>query len=228
MIRTLIIDDEPLAHEVILTYVNELEDLKVVGQFYSATEALDYIKEHTVDLIFLDIEMPVLNGLNFLSLLKEKPQVIITSAYQEYAIDGFDMDVADYLLKPFRFDRFVKAVDRVRGRMNSVAEKQGKGLLKNDFLFIKVDKKQVQLSLQEVSCFEAYGNYVKVWRADKALLTPRTLSSFESELPGYFVRIHKSFIVNRAHINYIEGDEILLLDGKRVAIGKQFKANLQL
>ena len=228
MIKTLIVDDEPLAHEVVLAYVKQREDLDVVGQCYAATEALEFLKDNKVDLILLDINMPVLSGLDFLSVLTNKPQVIITSAYQEYALEGFNMDVTDYLLKPFRFDRFSQALEKVKQQLALQHISSNEPVIDVESIFIKVDKKQVQINLTDVSCFEAYGNYVKVWRDGKSLLTPRTLTSFEQLLPeATFVRIHKSNIVNRTHIDYIEADSVMLTDGRKVAIGKQFKHNLK-
>lgn len=228
MIKTLIVDDEPLAHEVVLTYVKQRDDLDVVGQCYAATEALEFLKDNKIDLILLDINMPVLSGLDFLSVLTNKPQIIITSAYQEYALEGFNMDVTDYLLKPFRFDRFSQALEKVKQQLALQQISTNEPGTDVESMFIKVDKKQVQINLTEVSCFEAYGNYVKVWRDGKSLLTPRTLTSFEQLLPeATFVRIHKSNIVNRAHIDYIEADSVMLTDGRKVAIGKQFKHNLK-
>lgn len=232
-LRVLIVDDEPLAHEVVLTYIKERDDLLVVGQCYSGSEALEFVKSNNVDLIFLDIEMPVLTGFDFLSVLTNKPQVIITSAYQEYALEGFNMDVADYLLKPFRFDRFQQAIEKVKVRLTSKQEgSPGHNSeitrASNKTIFVKVDKKQIQVELAEVSCFEAYGNYVKVWRNQNALLTPKTLSSFEHTLPKeVFVRVHKSHIINKAMIDFIEADSVTLKCGKKVSIGKQFKHNLQ-
>ncbi|WDE08755.1 response regulator transcription factor [Thalassomonas viridans] len=229
MLRVLIVDDEPLAHEVVITYLNECQDLELAGQCYSGAEALAFVKENPVDLIMLDIEMPVLTGFDFLSMLPQKPQVVITSAYQEYALEGFNMDVTDYLLKPFRFDRFMQAIDKVKQRRLQTQPQATETGSQNDgqTIFIKVDRKQVQVNLAEISCFEAYGNYVKVWRNNRALLTPKTLTSFEQSLPGkQFVRVHKSAIVNYRMIDYIEGDTLKLTDGKEVAIGKQFKKNL--
>lgn len=223
MLRTLIVDDEPLAHQVVLTYAKEVSELSITGQCYSGAQALSFLEENEVDLIFLDIQMPGLTGLDVLSVMKNKPQVIIASAYQEYALDGFNMDVTDYLLKPFRFDRFLQAIEKVRQRIkpSSDLEQAAKDI------FIKVDRKQVKVELAQVSCLEAYGNYVKVWRNGTMLLTPATLSSFENSLPAkQFVRIHKSTIINLAHIDYISADIAKLRDGTEHAIGKQFKANL--
>jgi len=222
-LRTLIVDDEPLAHQIVQTYAKEIAEIELVGQCYSGNQALDFLKENTVDLIFLDIEMPGISGLDFLSMLEHKPQIVITSAYQEYALEGFNMDVTDYLLKPFRFDRFMRAIDKVRQRC--AGSDLGNAELQE--IFIKVDRKQVKLNLAQVSCLEAYGNYVKVWRNNVMLLTPATLSSFEQSLPGKnFVRIHKSIIINTDHIDYLLSDKVKLKDGKELPIGKQFKANL--
>jgi len=236
-IKTLIIDDEPLAHEIILTFAKELDDIEIIGQCYSGKEALAFIKEYeqTIDLLFLDIEMPVISGLDFLSLLSEKPQVVITSAYQEYAVEGFNMNVTDYLLKPYRFDRFKQAIAKVQSNLikqnDEVTYQHNKINAREeqheDVIFIKVDKKHIQVNLSEISCFEAYGNYVKVWRDGQSQLTAKTLSSFEQRLDNHvFIRVHKSAIINRSHIDYIEADKVHLSDGKIVAIGKNYKDNL--
>lgn len=232
-IRVLIVDDEPLAHDVVLTYINECEGLEVVGQCFSGSEALEFVKSTPVDLIFLDIEMPVLTGFDFISLLTTKPQVIITSAYQNYALEGFNMDVADYLLKPFRFDRFKQAIDKVHSRINSLLQMNTQETKNDDnfrasHIFIKVDKKKVLVSLDQVSRFESYGNYVKVWRGEESLLTPKTLSSFEESLDKkQFVRVHKTVIINIQMIDYFQTDSVTLNNGITVPIGKQYKHNLQ-
>jgi len=229
-LKTLIIDDEPLAHEVILKYLEDVPFIEVVGQCYLATEALTLLNSQSVDLLFLDINMPKLKGIDFLKILSQKPQVIITSAYQEYALESFELDVCDYLLKPFRFDRFLKAVNKAQENYKLIHHQAEQTVTTNTeqpaatSIFIKVDKKLIQLELSDIAYLEAYGNYVKVWVGDKSYLTPRTLSSFEEQLNQTdFVRVHKSFIVQKSHINFIEAAAITMNNGNVVALGKSYK-----
>lgn len=232
-LRCLIIDDEPLAHDIILAYINDVPFLTNIGHCYRATEALDFLNNHEIDLIFLDIRMPKLSGLDFLRTLQHKPLVIITSAYEEYALESFDLAVCDYLLKPFRFDRFLKAVNRAQEIYNlknpvekpvNMLQKEG---VATDKIAIKADKKHILLSLDEILYLESLGNYVKVWKDDGFLLTPRTLTSFEEQLPSTFVRIHKSFILNKKYVNYLEGNMAFLKNEQQIPVGKNYKATIK-
>ncbi|SDD50758.1 LytR/AlgR family response regulator transcription factor [Pedobacter soli] len=229
-LRCLIVDDEPLAHEVILTYAKDIPFIEIVAHCYRATEALDFLSKQEVDLIFLDIRMPKLNGLDFLRALQHKPQVIITSAYEEYALASFDLAVCDYLLKPFKLERFLMAVNRaltfqqLKKQSGSPIETIDTAQQQNAQISIKVDKKHVLLQLDEIHFLESLGNYVKVWKKNGFLLTPRTLGSFEDELPTQmFARIHKSFIVNKKEVDYFEGNSIILKSQQQVPIGKNYK-----
>lgn len=229
--RCLIIDDEPLAHEVILTYMADVPFLEKAGQCYLATEALTFLNKHAVDLIFLDIRMPKLGGLDFIRTLQLRPLIIVTSAYEEHALESFELEVCDYLLKPFRFDRFLKAVNRAQAQFNlrRQATVSGPGdALKTpdqpDFIYVKSDKKLVKVPLDEICYFESLGNYVKVWSDKKFLLTPRTMTGIEEQLPGkHFIRIHKSFIINKKHIHYIEGNLVHLKNGTQLPVGKNYR-----
>lgn len=231
-IRCLIVDDEPLAHEVILKYMEDVPFLEPVGQCYLATEALSFLSTHAADLLFLDIRMPKLSGLDFLRTLQQRPLVIITSAFEEHALESFDLEVCDYLLKPFRFDRFLKAANRalalytLKKQATETVLVPVRPVAANEpaSIYIKSDKKQVQLELDEIYYLESVGNYVKIWDARKYLLTPRTLSSFEEQLPpDTFVRIHKSYILNKKFVHYIEGNMIRLKNGKELPLGKSYK-----
>ncbi len=216
-LKAIIIDDEPLAHKVILKYASDIPFLEIVGQFYLATEAYNILNDQQIDLMFLDINMPVIKGLDFLRTLENKPAVIITSAYEEYALEGFELQVSDYLLKPFRFERFLKAINLVRSKTQKITKS-------SDQIFIKVDKKQIQLNLSEIQYLESYGNYVKVWTEDQFYLTPRTLTSFEEELDSNFQRIHKSFIVQKSYIKHVEGNMITVQNGSTITIGKSYRS----
>ncbi|KQC02202.1 LytTR family DNA-binding domain-containing protein [Pedobacter sp. Hv1] len=226
-LRCLIIDDEPLAHEVILEYSKDIPFLQICGQCYRATEAFEFLSSTEIDLIFLDIRMPKLSGLDFLRTLQRKPLIIITSAYEEYALESFDLAVCDYLLKPFRFDRFLKAVNRALENYdlkNKANHSTPTPANDGDQISIKADKKHILVKLNDLQYLESLGNYVKVWGDNEFLLTPRTLSSFEEQLPpDIFVRIHKSFILNKKYVHYLEGNMIFLKNGQQVPIGKNYK-----
>lgn len=235
IIRALLIDDEPLAHNIILEYASEVPFLQIVGQCYLATEALDFLKQQEVDLLFLDIHMPKLKGLDFLRILNNKPQVIITSAHGNYALESFELDVCDYLLKPFRLHRFLKAVHKAYDQLqlrrpatssplNPPNDAKGGAEVGEKQLFIKSDKRIIRLSWEDIYFLESHGNYVKVWLEHQFHLTPRTLSSFEQKLPGeLFSRVHKSYIIHKQCIDYLEGNRLVLVNGKTVPIGKNYR-----
>lgn len=229
-LRCLIVDDEPLAHGIITEYAKDIPFITIAGHCYRATEALDFLSKQQIDLIFLDIRMPKLNGLDFLRTLQHKPLVIITSAYEEYALESFDLAVCDYLLKPFRLDRFLKAANRALElyqlkKQNTATADFGNAIIKNEEqISLKVDKKHILINIEEIHFLESLGNYVKVWKNHEFFLTPRTLGSFELQLPAdYFIRIHKSFILNKKYVDYLEGNTIVLKNGQEVPIGKNFK-----
>lgn len=228
-ITALIIDDEPLAHQVIETYAQDLDFLDIAGHCHRATEAYGFLSEHAVDLIFLDINMPKLKGLDFLRTLDRRPKVIITSAYGEYALESFELQVSDYLLKPFRFSRFLRAVNKVRQELEKGADagakqaKKSKGASSEitDHLFVKVDRQYRRLDFKDLHYLESYGNYVKLWTSQEDfLLTARTLSSFQAELPPTFQKIHKSYIVNKALVDYLEGNQLAMRSGQVLPVGK--------
>ncbi|MEM7348957.1 MAG: LytTR family DNA-binding domain-containing protein, partial [Chloroflexota bacterium] len=163
-----------------------------------------------------------LKGLDFLRTLSKPPAVIVTSAYEEYALEGFSLQVCDYLLKPFRFERFLQATLKAR-QQNEGSVRLPEGKPSEQKMFIKVDKRQVQINTLDIIHLESYGNYVKVWLEDQFLLTPRTLSSFEKELPEGFARIHKSFIIQKSCVDYVEGNQIKMANGQLLPIGKNHR-----
>ncbi|SHN32876.1 LytTR family DNA-binding domain-containing protein [Chitinophaga sp. CF418] len=232
-LRCLIVDDEPLAHDIILRYMEDVPFMENCGQCYRAMEVPDFLNGQAIDLIFLDVRMPKLNGLDFLRTLQQRPLVIITSAYEEHALESFDLDVCDYLLKPFRFDRFLKAANRalsdytLRQQATTIALAAAPPQVTTavpERIYIKSDKKQILLDPEDIYYLESLGNYVKVWDEQRFLLTPRTLSSFESQLPAdTFIRTHKSYILNKKFVRYIEGNIISLKNGKQLPLGKNYK-----
>lgn len=230
-LKCLLVEDEPLAHEVILKYIEDITFLEVVGQAYDAMTALNLLQERAVDLIFLDIRMPKIQGLDFLRILKTRPLVIITSAYEAHALESYELEVCDYLLKPFRFDRFMKAatkaLDLYKLRQvphSTIPAAEITPQVQPHQLFIRSDKRLLQVDLREIHYLESYGNYVKVWKQQEFFLTPQTLTHMESLLPEPdFLRIHKSYIVNRQHILYVEGNMVVLKDKKTLPLGKNYR-----
>lgn len=234
-LRALIIDDEPLAHKVIIEYAKDLPALLIAGQCYSATEAMPLLSRESIDLLFLDIHMPKISGLELLKTLHHQPSVIITSAHEGYALESFELNVCDYLLKPFSYTRFLKAINKAlewqglkKGSPPASSSPTHQVAAADPTLFIKVDKRLIQVMPDDIYYLESYGNYVKVWLEKNFHLTLRTLSSFEDQLDtSRFIRIHKSFMVNKSFIDYIEGNLIIMRNGQRLSVGKNFRSKLK-
>ena len=229
----LIIDDEPLAHRVIEKYTHQLNQLNKLGNAYDAFEAFEQLTAYTIDLIFLDINMPKLKGLDFLRTLSNPPIVIITSAYKEYALEGFELNVCDYLLKPFSFERFIAAVNKATAIYKKKHEKydterRTKPIPStSEKFFIKGDRKYHQIDLAEILYLESYGSYVKIFLPEQMILTHETTSHFENILPkNHFLRVHKSFIVAIDKIETIEGNRIKIGD-KEIPIGNFYKKEVK-
>ena len=220
-IFALIIDDEPLAHQVIEAYAKDLDFLTIAGTCHRATKAYSILSRQRIDLIFLDINMPELTGLDFLRTLEHKPRVIITSAFEEYAIESFELQVSDYLLKPFGFTRFLRAINKVKSELGGDAGAgEGTGA-KENHLFVKVDRQYRRIELADIHYLESYGNYVKIWTGDSFLLTTRTLSGMLEELPSVdFLKIHKSYVVQKALVDYLEGNQLVMKNGQVLPVGK--------
>ena len=225
MIKYLIIDDEPLAHDVIKTYAESLTHLTLVGQCYNALEALNMLQSKQVDLIFLDIEMPKLKGIDFVKTLSSKPKIIITTAYEEYALEGYELDVVDYLLKPFSFERFLKAVNKLEAKPNNTTQVVHK--LEDETIFIKTDSGNHQVKIEDIQYLESLGGYVKIHLTNNSLINHSSLQNFEGILnPDRFVRIHKSFIVALPYISKIVGNMVFVND-KQLPIGRSYKFAFQ-
>ncbi len=221
MTTYVIIDDEPIAHRIIEGYANQMQSLKKEGNCYNALEAIDFLNRISVDLVFLDINMPKLTGFELLKTLSNKPKVIITSAYEEFAIQGYEFDVVDYLLKPFSFERFLKAVNKVSHSPPTTISKISNS--EPEYIFIKADKKQYRVVLDTILFIEASGNYCKVYLEDKKLITLKKISDFEGMLPDRFIRVHNSFLIAKDKIEVIEGNSIHMRSHK-IPIGHTYKS----
>lgn len=220
MIDYLIIDDEPIAHRIIEGYSEQLPHLRKVGNCYHAFEAMQFLKTQAVELIFLDINMPKLTGFELLRCLDQHQHsnVIVTTAYKEFAWEGYELNVVDYLLKPFSFERFVKAIHKIQSKQQPIASS-----VRQETIFLKGDKKHYQVPLVEILYLEAYGNYTKVCTQNRTIVTAATLSSYEQLLPKHqFMRIHKSYMVSILKIESIEGNRIQLAT-KELPIGQTYR-----
>jgi len=224
MLRALIIDDEPLAHEIILYHLDKHPDIDVVAQCLSAVEALNLLANESVDLLFLDINMPQLSGIELLKVLANKPQVIIISAYQEHAIAGFELDVTDYLLKPVAAERFAQALDKVRARANTSTPI----VPEITHIVVKVDREKRRIALADITFLEAYGNYVKLWSATTMILVNSTLKQLIELLPlSQFTQVHKSHVVNNSKVIGIDTETLTMDCGQQVKISKTYKKAAQ-
>jgi DNA-binding LytR/AlgR family response regulator len=230
-IRCLIIDDEPLAQRVIERYAENIPFLEIVGKCNSAVEAFDVLHGQEVDLLFLDINMPRLSGMDFLRTLKNPPLAIITTAYAEFAIQGFELDVVDYLMKPFPFDRFYKAVQKaeelIKSRELPQNEMREAERPEDSFIFIKSSKKTYKVTLDDILYIEALGDYVKIFTTDKMIVSYQSLKNIETLLPSkLFPRIHKSFIIALSRVDLIEGNHVKIRD-RMIPIGTNFKTDFE-
>ncbi len=226
-IRCLIVDDEPLAQDILETYVKKIPNLELVGKCSNAIEAMQVLKEESIDLLFQDIQMPEITGLDFIRSLNNPPQVIFTTAYANYAVEGFNLDAVDYLLKPISFDRFLKAVNKAEGRLTKDSSESSAGGANepDDYVFVKTDKKMVKVKYKEIQYVEGLKDYVMIYIEGGRLVTLMTMKSLEAQLPDQmFKRIHKSYIISVDKINAIVG-HMVEIDGaeKLIPIGNSYK-----
>jgi DNA-binding LytR/AlgR family response regulator len=220
--KCIIVDDEPLAIEILESYVARIDELELTGTFRNAIAAFTFVQQHHVDLIFLDIEMPKLSGIEFLKTLKHYPKVIITTAYRDYAIEGFELEVVDYLLKPIPFDRFLKSVGKVLSSRTEAAPLPSPSA-QDSFIYFKVDKKMVKTKIADILYIESIKDYVKVRTAEKEIITQQKISYLDESLPrAQFLRIHRSFIINLDKIDAYTATDVEISKFK-VPIGRNYK-----
>jgi DNA-binding LytR/AlgR family response regulator len=227
-IKCLIIDDEPPARDVIKKYIMEVESLELAGECSNAVEALSFLQNHPVDLLFLDIQMPHILGTSFIRTLKNPPKLVLTTAYRKYAIEGFDLNALDYLLKPISFERFLQAVNKVmhielapplhtNHSMEEVSEPS------HPFLYFRVDRKMVKVFLDDILFVESLKDYIKVFTTKKTIITKQPISSLEEMLPKEaFIRIHRSFIIAINKIDSYNAESIEIRKNE-LPIGRYFK-----
>ncbi|MFD1094915.1 LytR/AlgR family response regulator transcription factor [Salegentibacter chungangensis] len=217
-----IIDDEPLAVNVVKNYVAQVKGLELKNSFNNAVDSLEYLQEHPADLLFLDIDMPVIDGYSFLKSLNYKPMVIVTTAHTEYAVKGYELEILDYLVKPIPFPRFLKAVNKAI-KNHKESEKSAPPKDPADHIFVKINKKKMKkICLNEILVIESLKDYIKIITTSENFIVHQTLSSFTEGLPeNDFLRIHRSYTISLDKVETVEGNS-LEIAGKRYTIGRSY------
>jgi DNA-binding LytR/AlgR family response regulator len=235
MINAIIVDDEPLAQDVLETYIDKIPEITLVAKCDNALEANEMLKKEEIDLMFLDIQMPQLTGIDFLKTLARPPIVIFTTAYPNYALEGFELNALDYLLKPISLERFMKAVNKAieqieLQRKDVPSDEQPDASDNADFTFVKADKKLVKIHYKDIVYIEGLKDYVIIRMEDSRVITLQTMKSLESKLPqNQFKRIHRSYIVNIDRIDAVMGNMIEVSEkgkAKHLPIGKNYRDDL--
>ena len=222
-IKCIIIDDEPLAVEVIQMHLSEFSNMELLGVFNNPIEALNMMDNQNLDVVFLDINMPKMNGLEFIRSIGPKANFIVTTAYREYAVESFDLDVLDYLVKPIPFARFLKSINKLSQKVHAeIKEDQSKESKEKSFIFLKVNKKLVKVKFEDILYIESLKDYIKVFTKIDDYLVHKSLTGITEELPtDQFLRIHRSFTIALDKIKVVEGNTVQI-DNKRIPIGRKY------
>ena len=226
-IKCILIDDEPLAIKVLQNYFTNFSDFEIIGSFNNALEALEFINNNGVDAVFLDINMPMMTGFELISLIENKTRVIITSAFREFAVESYDLDVLDYLLKPIPLPRFVKCINKITAEFNLKNNIKIENQRIDSHIFIKVDKKMIKINIDEILFIEGMKEYIKVITVDKTYITHKSLTSLSDELPAdRFIRIHKSYTIAIDKVKSIEGNRIQI-HSYTIPIGRNYSKEVK-
>ena len=225
MINCIVVDDEPLARQLIISYIDQVPDMQCLGSYQSAVEAFAALHQHRIDVIFIDIEMPGITGLNFIRSLKTHPKVIFITAYTEYAVDAFEIEATDYLVKPVVFERFLKAVQKI-GLIENATTSVNQQAQDISSIFLKVDRRLVKIDLSAIIYIEGLGDYLKVHTTEQTYVTYMALGKLEALLPiSKFIRIHRSTIINKSFIKFLEGNFVRIND-LDLSIGLTYREGL--
>ncbi len=231
MIRCLAIDDEPLALQQLTTYIQKVPFLELAAQCQSALEARKFLEQDTVDAIFCDINMPDLNGMDFIKSLQAPPLIVFTTAYSEYAVEGFKVNAVDYLLKPFGLDDFRRAANRIKERQESISTNIQHPIPNTQpaSLFVKTDYRMVKINIPDIRYIEGMSEYLKIYLEgeDKPIITLLSMKKIESRLPGNFMRIHRSYIVNLHKIQEVNKNRIIMDAETYLPVGDMYKEAFQ-
>ncbi len=226
-IKCVLVDDEPLAIKVLQNYFVNFPDFEVVGTFNNSLDALDFVNNNTVDALFLDINMPMMTGFELISLLENKPKVVITTAFREFAAESYDLEVLDYLVKPIPLPRFIKCINKITTEYNLKNNIKTETVRTDSHIFIKVDKKMMKINIDEILFIEGMKEYIKVVTPDKTYITHKSLTSQSEELPtDRFMRIHKSYTIALDKVKSIEGNRVQI-HTYTLPIGRNFSKNVK-
>lgn len=221
--KYIIVDDEPLAIEVIKSYSENQSELDLVKTFQDPILAKEFLKKESIDLIFLDIQMPELTGIELIKGLKNPPLVIFTTAHPEFALEGYELNIIDYLLKPFSEERFSKAIEKAKEYFLLKKDEYDKANLEEEYVFFKVNHKQTKVYYRDIFYIEAFADYVKIYIPEKRLVTLQTMKNMENSLPdNQFCRVHRSYIVSLNHVDSYSPYEVTV-KGVKLPIGKSYK-----
>jgi two-component system, LytTR family, response regulator len=208
LLQCIVVEDEPLALKKLVSFISKIDYLNISKTFDNAVEAIGYIKTNTVDIIFLDIQMEDFSGIQFLESVKQRPKVIVTTAYDKYAIQGYELDVADYLLKPITFERFLQAVEKVSNGISSNSNKPA-----NDFIFVKTEYRHEKIRISDILYIQGMSEYLRIVTRDRKIMTLQNFKTIQDALPeDLFIRVHKSYIVAIDKIESIERNRIKIKD----------------
>ncbi|WP_440067896.1 LytR/AlgR family response regulator transcription factor [Tenacibaculum discolor] len=225
-ITCVIVDDEPIAREILESFIDKTPNLELISSCKNAMEALQVAQTENIDLFFLDINMPEITGLSLAKIINNKSQIIFTTAYRDYAVDGFNLSVIDYLLKPIAFDRFLQAIQKVTEPTNSNMKVSTENDNKKDFMFVRADRKMVKINFKDILYIESLGDYVKVFTNNDTVITRETISNFQSTLPSdCFIRVHRSYIVSISKISSYT-NEYIEIAKKAVPISRSYKESV--
>jgi len=219
--KTLIVDDEPLARMVIKDYLSDIKDFEIIGECKSAIEAGDFLNEHPVDVLFLDVNMPKLTGIQLLKNLSNPPLVIFTTAYAEFAVDAFELEAFDYLMKPIAFDRFIRTIQKTKKQL----QQQSTPLNLASTLTIKEGKRIYKLEMDDIFLLQAYGDYVRLHTKEKVYITKDRLLKIKEELSDIFLQVHRSYIINLNYLKYLEGN-MVMVDKEKVPVSGSYRETL--
>jgi DNA-binding LytR/AlgR family response regulator len=228
IVNCIIVDDEPIAREILESHLQKVAVVNVVATCKNAIEAFNQINSNQIDLIFLDINMPEISGLSFAKSINKNIKVIFTTAYREYAVDGFNLQAVDYLLKPISFERLLQAVNKYLGENSVEINETSSEIIieKNDFIFVRADRKMVKINFSEIHFIESLSDYVKIQLQDNVIVTRETISNIEAKLPkSDFIRIHRSYIVSMASINSFT-NEFIEINNKALPISRSYKKDV--
>ncbi len=224
--KCVIVDDESLGRELIATHLSQLDQFEIVASCSSAIEASSYLNTQAIDLLFLDIEMPVLNGTDFYQSLNNKPKVIFTTAYRDYAVDGFELNAVDYLLKPIVFSRFFKAIEKflalslTENKPHTIADKPT-----SNYIFVRADRKDVKLNYQDIIYVQSLKDYIKIFTTNKNHIVKESISAFSERLNKDFIRVHRSYIINYQYVTAMTTKDVELGDTE-IPIGDKYRDNI--